>query len=167
MRVTQHTTDTLIIEEGLRTKIVGGLSFVVIGGLASFIGWIRGPIELVYPGLIFVLAGLVYLLFGKTHTHRFERWRGMLAIDSRTVWGSRRRELPLASIANVEFEEVRSPRSGPSYYIYYVTTQGERIPWAGTYDGSRRNTYRCYRTARQFLGMPDEPEPHGGETARR
>jgi hypothetical protein len=91
------------------------------------------------------------LLFNRTKTLRFERWRGMLAIDSKRLFGSKRRELPLDSIADIVLEEIRT--RGTSYYIYYVTKQGERIIWADSYDGSKENTLECFNVTREFLGF--------------
>ncbi len=140
---------------------MGGMLFAAIGGFGTLIGWVKGPREFLLFGPAFVMAGAAFLLFGKTRTHRLERWRGMLAIDSRNILGLRSRELPLDSIADIVVEKVRSARSAPSYYVYYVTRQGERIIWTGTYDGSKQNTLECMRAARRFLGMPEIPMPDG------
>jgi hypothetical protein len=76
----------------------------------------------------------------------------MLAIDSKGLLGATRRELPLDSIADIVLEEIRG-RNTPSYYVYYVTTQGERIIWADSYDGSKENTLECLNAARDFLRL--------------
>ena len=60
----------------------------------------------------------------------------MLAIDSKGLLPLGRRELPLDRIADVVIEEIRG-RGGPSYYIYYVTAEGERIERSEFYDGSK------------------------------
>jgi hypothetical protein len=101
---------------------------------------------------VFALFGLKIFLFNRTRTHRFECWRGMLAIDSKGLLRSDRRELPLDRIVDVVIEEIRG-RGGPSYYIYYVTAEGERIEWSEFYDGSKENTFECFNAAREFLGL--------------
>jgi hypothetical protein len=34
-----------------------------------------------------------------------------------------------------------------------VTTQGERISWGDSFDGSKTNTLECFEVAREFLGF--------------
>lgn len=155
MRVTQRTPDTLVVEDGIGTRIFLGSMCAGLGGFAVIAGWTKGPSWfMVMIGAFFVLTGLKILLFHRTRTHRFERWRGMLTIDSKALWGSARRELPLDSIADVVIEEIRG-RSGRSYYIYYVTAEGERIKWSDFYDGSKENTLESFQAAREFLGIAD------------
>ena len=151
MRVTERTPDNLVIEEGASTKVIIGSMMVAFGAAGVLIGWTKGEIVFLIVGPFFFLYGLKLLLFNRTKTHRFERWRGMLAIDSKGLLGSGRRELPLDSIADIVVEQVRGHT--PSYYIYYVTKQGERIIWANTYDGSKANTLECFNAGREFLGF--------------
>jgi hypothetical protein len=161
MRVTQRTPDTLVCEEGLGTKIFLGLSCAGLGGLAAIAGWTKGPNWfMVSIGALFVLFGLKMLLFNRTRTHRFERRRGTLAIEAKGLWGSKRRELSLESIADVALEEVRG-RGAPSYFIYYVTAEGERIKWSDFYEGSKVNTLECFQAAREFLGIANAPAAGG------
>jgi len=170
MRVTQRKPDNLVIEEGAGTAGILGSFFVVIGALGAFIGWTKGPTGFLFFGPVFVLIGLYFLLFKRTQTQRFERWRGMLVIDSKGLWGSGRRELPLDGIADVVLEESRNAGSAPSYYIYYVTKQGERIIWANSYDGSKENALECFQVAREFLGIANAPaasNPTGAATGVR
>jgi hypothetical protein len=156
MRVTERTPDTLVVEEDTSTKIMIGSFCAGLGGFAVIVGWTKDQTLFVIIGTVFVLFGLKTLLFSRTRTHRFERWRGMLAIDSKGLWGSKRRELPLDRIADVVVEEIRG-RGRPGYYIYYVTTDGERIQWSDFYDGSKENTLACFHAAREFLGMATAP----------
>lgn len=165
MRVTRNTPDTLIIEEGTGTKIFLGLSLIAIGTFGVFIWWKDGEPLFLIVGSVFALYGLKMLLFHRTQTHRFERWRGKLITESKGLWGSRRHELPLDRIADVVLEEIRS--RGTSYYIYHITKDGQRICWAKTYDGSKTNTLECFREARKFLGMPDAAATVEDETKRR
>ena len=93
MRVTQRTPDTLVVEEGLGAQTFLGLSCAGLGGFTAIAGWTKGPNWfMVTIGAVFVLFGLKILLFNRTRTHRFERWRGMLAIDSKGLLRSDRRE---------------------------------------------------------------------------
>ena len=163
MRVTQRTQDMLVIEEGAGTAIFLGSICLGAGAISVIIGWTNEKWLFVIVGTVFALFGLKLLLFNRAKTHRFERWRGMLAIDSKGLLGSGRRELPLDSIADVVLEEVRG-RYGRSYDIYYVTKQGERIIWATTYDGSKANTLECFQAGREFLGFA--PAPVDGEPKR-
>ena len=166
MHITERTQDTLVIEEGTGTKIMIGSFCVVAGAISVIIGWTDEKWLFVIVGTVFALFGLKLLLFNRTKTHRFERWRGMLAIDARGLLGSGRRELPLDSIADIVLEEVRG-RGRPSYYIYYVTRSGERIIWAGTYDGSKGNTLECCNAGREFLGLAPgsvDAAPQRGKT---
>ena len=166
MRVTQRTSDTLVVEEDAGTKIMIGSFCAGLGGFAAIAGWTKGPSWfMVIIGAFFVLLGLKILLFGRTRTHRFERWRGTLAMDSKGLWGSKRRELPLDRIADVVVEEIRG-RGAPSYYIYYVTAEGERIKWSDFYDGSKENTLECFRAVREFLGIANAPVAVDNEPTR-
>jgi hypothetical protein len=45
-----------------------------------------------------------------------------------------------------------------------VTTQGERIIWANSYDGSKENTLECFTAGREFLGFA--PATADGELER-
>jgi hypothetical protein len=161
MRVAQRTSDTLVIEEGTGTNVIIGSFSIVIGAVGALVGWTRGLTLFLIIGPIFLLYGLKVLLFNRTKAHRFERQRGMLAIDSKGLLGSGSRELPLDSIADIVLEEIRKAGSAPSYYVYYVTKQGERIIWADSYDGSKENTRECFNAAREFLGMgePQDSKP--------
>jgi|SRR3990172_4530594 len=152
MRVTQRTPDTLVVEEGAGTASFFVLLCLGAGAIAVIIGWTNEKWLFVIVGTIFALYGLKIFLFDQTRTHQFERWRGMLAIDSKGLFRLDRRELPLDHIADVVIEEIRG-RGAPSYYIYYVTAAGERIKWSDFYDGSKDNTFECFQAAREFLGI--------------
>jgi hypothetical protein len=155
MRLTQRTPDVLVIEEGAGTAIFFVLLCLGVGAISVIIGWTNEKWLFVIVGTVFALFGLKIFLFGRTRTHRFERWRGMLAIDSKGLLRSERRELPLGRIADVVLEEIRG-RGGPSYYLYYVTADGERIKWSDFYHG-KANTLECFHAAREFLGIVDAP----------
>lgn len=156
MRVTRRTGDTLVVEEGTGTKLFLGWGLLAMGSFGVLIWWKDGEPLFLIVGALLALYGAKTLLFHRTRTHRFERWRGRLTIDAKGLWGTRRRELPLLSIADIVLEEIRSTRM-TSYYIYYVTRDGQRIRWADTYDGSTENILECWREARKFLGLPDVP----------
>lgn len=159
MRLTKKSPDNLVIDEGAATRVIVSVAFVVMGALGFLMGWIKGPPEFLFFSPLFMLIGVYYLLFKKSNTHRFERWRGMVVIDSKGLLGSTQRELPLANIADIVLDERRRPGKVTLYRVYYVTTQGERILWADSHDGSDENTFECFRAAREFLGMPDVPPP--------
>jgi hypothetical protein len=108
MRVTQRTPDVLVIEEGAGTPIFFISICLGVGAISVIIGWTNEKWLFVIVGTVFALFGLKIFLFNRTRTHRFERWRGMLAIDSKGLLGSDRRELPLDRIADVVIEELRS-----------------------------------------------------------
>ena len=156
MRVTQRAEDMLVIDEGAGTAIFFTSICLGVGAIAVIIGWTNEKWLFVIVGTVFALFGLKIFLFNRTRTHRFERWRGMLAIDSKGLFRLDRRELPLDHIADVVIEEIRG-RGAPSYYIYYVTAEGERIKWSDFYDGSKENTLECFQAAREFLGMANAP----------
>jgi hypothetical protein len=92
------------------------------------------------------MAGLYIVLFAPPTTHRFERSRGLLRIDSKRLWQSERRELPLDHIADVVLNEkrVRGGEAGLRYWVEYVITQGERIPWSG-FTSSKDDKRECIR----------------------
>jgi hypothetical protein len=158
MRVTRHTPETLDIEEGAGSMLMIGSCGAVIGGALTAIGWRNGEWLLLIVGAIFLAYGVYTLLFGRWNVHHFQRWRGSVIIESKGLLGRRKRELRLQDVADVEMEKVRS-RGKPSYYIYYVTRQGERVRWADTYDGAEENTRECFNTARAWLELPPAVEP--------
>ena len=92
MRLTQRTQDMLVIEEGAGTAIFLGSICLGAGAISVIIGWTNEKWLFVIVGTVFALFGLKIFLFNRTRTHRFERWRGMLAIDSKGLWQSERRE---------------------------------------------------------------------------
>lgn len=108
MRVTRKTPDTLVVEEGIGTRLLLGWGLLAMGSFGVLIWWKDGEPLFLIVGCIFALYGSKTLLFDRTQTHRFERRRGKLAIDSKGLWGTRRRELPLDTIADVVLEEIRS-----------------------------------------------------------
>ena len=165
MRVTQRAEDMLVIEEGAGTAIFFGSICLGVGAISVIIGWTNEKWLFVIVGTIFAFYGLKIFLFDQTRTHRFERWRGMLAIDSKGLFRLDRRELPLDHIADVVIEEIRG-RGAPSYYIYYVTAEGERIKWSDFYDGSKENTLECFQAAREFLGITNAPAAVDNEPTR-
>ena len=156
MRVTQRTQDMLVIEEDAGMAIFMGAICLGVGAISVIIGWTNEKWLFVIVGTVFALFGLKIFLFNRTRTHRFGRLRGMRAIDSKGLLRSGRRELPLDRIADVVIEEIRG-RGRPSYYIYYVTAEGERIKWSEFYDGSKENTLECFNAAREFLGFANAP----------
>jgi hypothetical protein len=83
MRVTQRTPDTLVVEEAPGTAILNGSICLGVGAISVIIGWTNEKWLFVVVGAVFALFGLKIFLFSRTRTHRFERWRGMLAIDSK------------------------------------------------------------------------------------
>lgn len=165
MRVARNTADTLVIEEGVGTKFFLGSFFTAIGAAGVLVWWKEEKILFLIVGSVFALYGAKMLLFSRTRTHRFERWRGRLTIEAKGLWGTRRRELPLDSIVDIILEEIRSTRM-TSYYIYHVTRDGRRIRWAETFDGSKENTLECFREARKFLGLPEAPAAVDGALER-
>jgi hypothetical protein len=96
MRVTQRTPDTLVVEEAPGTAILNGSICLGIGAIlviiGVIIGWTNENWMFVIAGAVFALCGLKIFLFNRTRTHRFQRWRGMIAIDSKGLWQSERRE---------------------------------------------------------------------------
>lgn len=106
MRVTRRTADELIVEESPGTEILIRSLFAGIGAVFALIGWTNGPTLFLFVGPLFAFIGLKYLICART-THHFKRRRGMITIETKGRWGSVRRELPVNSIADVTFEEIR------------------------------------------------------------
>jgi len=151
MRVTLRTADELVIEEGAGANLMIGLCFLAFGVAGISIGWVKGPIGFFVIATIFLLFGLKILLLNRTKAHRFERSRGVVSVESQGRFGGARRELPFDSIEDIVLEEIRKAGSAPSYYVYYVTRQGERLRWADSYDGSKENTLDCFNAGREFV----------------
>lgn len=151
MRVTRRTADELVIEEGAGTNLIIGLCFLAFGVAGISIGWVKGHIGFLVIPTIFLLFGLKFLLLNRTKTHRFDRSRGIVTVESRGRLGGVRRELPFDSIEDIVLEEIRKAGSAPTYYVYYVTRQGERLRWADSYDGSKENTLNCFNAGRELV----------------
>jgi hypothetical protein len=151
MRITRRTGDDLVIEEGAGANRMIGLCFLALGVGGMSVGWVKGHVGFFMIAAIFLLFGLRLLLFTPTKTHHFERSRGLVTIESRGRLGGSRRELPFDSIEDIVLEEIRKAGSAPSYYVYYVTRQGERLRWADSYDGSKENTTDCFNAGRELV----------------
>jgi hypothetical protein len=145
VRVTQRTPETLVVKDG--PDILLGLICAGFGAFGVLIGWSQRPSWIfLIAGTVFAMAGLYIVLFAPPTTHRFERSRGLLRIDSKRLWQSERRELPLDHIADVVLNEkrVRGGEAGLRYWVEYVITQGERIPWSG-FTSSKDDKRECIR----------------------
>ncbi len=151
MQVTRRTGDDLVIEEGTGTNRIIGFCFLAFGVGGISVGWVKGHVGFSMIAAIFLLFGLKLLLLTRTKTHHFERSRGLVTIESRGRLGGSRRELPFDSIEDIVLEEIRKAGSAPSYYVYYVTRQGERLRWADSYDGSKENTTDCFNAGRELV----------------
>lgn len=152
MRVAQRTSDSLVIEDA--PDIVLGAGAAGLGVLAILIGWIEELEWIVLAvGILFVLFGLKMLLFSPTTTHRFDRRRGVVAIETRKRWRvPLLRELPLDSIAEVVLVE-KGESGNLRYWVEYVSTQGERIAWSD-FTGSKSDKVQCVEAVREFLTAP-------------
>ena len=164
MHVTQRTPDTLVVEEGAGTAIFFVLFCLGGGAISVVIGWTNEEWLFVIVGTIFALYGLKIFLFGQTRMPSIRALARRAYEDSKGLFRSRRRELPLDSIADILLEEIRG-RGGPSYYIHYVTATGERIKWSDYYKG-KANTLECFHAAREFLGIADAATSVKDEPAR-
>jgi hypothetical protein len=150
MRVAQRTGDTLVIEEGAGANAVLAAVFIGIGVVGISIGWMRGQYLIVFVASIFLFYGLKIFLYSRTKTHRFDRARRVIVIESTGRSGTTRREVTFDDVADVVLEKARKSHA---HYVYLVTRQGERLRMADSYDGSRENTVDCFNAAREWLGM--------------
>lgn len=151
MRVTRRTADELVIEEGAGTNLMIGLCLLTFGVAGISIGWVKGHIGFFVIATLVLLFGLKFLLLNRTKTHRFERSRGVVTVESQGRLGGVRRELPFDSIEDIVLEEIRKGGSAPSYYVSYVTKQGERLRWTDSYDGSKKDTMDCFHAGRELV----------------
>jgi hypothetical protein len=148
MRVTQRTADALVIAEGAGSNLMIGAVLLGLGAAAAVIGWTSDQIVAAMIGMVLFAFGAKTLLLSQVRTHRFSRQRQVVEIESRGRFGADRREVPFDSIADIQLEHVKR-----SYYVYYLTKQGERLRWADSYDGSEEDTRECFNAAREWLGM--------------
>lgn len=156
MRVTRRTVDTLIFEDPARNHVWFGLLFAGIGLVVLLIAWTRsGEWVLWVVGAAFALAGLKVALFARTTTHRFERHRKLITIESNGWWDSDRRELPYSAISDIVIDEIQ--RKGPRYQVAYLSAQGERILWLDDHSKSRDIVQEHMDIAREFLGFAKPP----------
>jgi hypothetical protein len=158
VRVARHTPETLVVEQGAGNNRIIGICCGGAGVVGLLLAW-QGEWDGDAPkvvlgalvGTIFAVYGFKILLFDRTNTDRFERGRDTVVIESSGLWGVKKRELPFDRIGDVVIEKVGR---GPSYYVYFVTKDGERISWSNTYDGSKENTFECFHAGREFLRLP-------------
>jgi hypothetical protein len=146
-----HKTPLLVIEEGRETGLILGSVFTLIGVAGLAIGWFNAQTAFLVISPLILLYGLKVLLFNKTRTHSFDRSGGAVTVASANYFGRAQRQLRFEEIAEIDLEEIRKAGSAPSYYVYYVTTAGERIRWADSFDGSKEHTIECVDAARSFL----------------
>lgn len=163
MRVIRRTADELILEESAGTNLTIGLAFVALGVAGISIGWVNGHIGFGAGGTIFLLFGSKTFVLNRTKAHHFERWRNVVTVHSKNRFGDVRRELPFDSITDIVLEEIRKAGSAPSYYVYYVTKQGERIRWTVSYDGAKEHTLECFQAGRQFVMAAGNPLSSPGD----
>lgn len=159
MRVTHSTPDTLVIEDAPDVRF--GWGSAALGAAGLLVGLTQPSWIFVIAGAAFVLFGLKISLFAPTTTHRFERQRGVISIDTTGRRRSAsRRELPLDSIADVVLQQkqVRGGEAGVRYWVEYVTRQGGHIAWGG-FTGSRDDKLECVTAAREFLGTAPAAPP--------
>jgi hypothetical protein len=152
MRISQNSP-ALVIEEGAETRQILGAALALFGIAGIAIGWFNAQTAFLLISPLLLLYGLKMLLFGKTTTHRFDRSGRSIIIESANRFGTAQRTLRFDDIADVSVEEIRKAGSAPSYYVHYVTTSGERIRWADSFDGSKEKTLECAEAARQVLGL--------------
>jgi hypothetical protein len=159
MRVTQRMAETLVVEN-VPDRLMGwmclglGLFGVLVAG-AQRTNWLFGIV-----GTAFVLVGLWMLAVARTITHRFDRPRGLITMDSKSPWRAarRERELRLDRIADVVLQQkqVRGGEAGIRYCVEYVTTQGEHIAWSA-YTSSKDDKIECVQAVREFLCITSLP----------
>ena len=156
MRVTRRTVDTLLFEDPARNHVWFGLVIAGIGAAVLLIAWTRsGEWVLWVVGAAFALAGLKVALFARTTTHRFERHRKLVTVESKGLWGADRRELPFSAISDIVIDEIQ--RKGPRYQLAYLTAQGERILWLEDHSKSSDIVQEHILIAREFLGFAKPP----------
>jgi hypothetical protein len=159
MRVTQRTAETLIVADD-PDRLLGSIC-LGLGLLGVLAGSAQGTGALFrIVGTVFMLAGLWMLVAARTITHRFDRSRGLMTMESKSLWRVARRELRLDGIADVVLEQrqVRGGEAGIRYWIEYVTTQGEHIPWSAR-TSSKDDKIECVRAVREFLGITSPTPP--------
>ena len=152
MQITQ-SSPILVIEEGRDTGVILGALFSLFGVAGLAVGWFNAQTAFLLLSPVFLLFGMKLLLFGTTRTHRFDRNGGAITIASANRFGTTERHLRFDDIADIWVEEIRKAGSAPTYYVHYVTTAGERIRWADSYDGSKEKTMECVDAARDVLGL--------------
>ena len=163
MRVTRRTAETLIVEDG-PDRVLGSIC-LGLGSLSVLAGFTQGTGAVFWVvGTVFALAGLWMLASARTITHRFDRGRGMMTMESKSLWRTarRERELRLDGIADVVLEQkqVRGGEAGVRYWVEYVTTKAERIPW-NAYASSKDDKIECVAAVREFLGITSPPPSPG------
>jgi hypothetical protein len=151
--VTERSMGTLVVEEGRSSSLIVGGSSAGIGAVLIAIGVVKGEYLMIAIGAVFLFYGVKALLLSRAHTHRFDRLRRKVVIEARGLWKTERREIPFEDIADIAVEKA-GRRNPPSLYIHYVMRDGERIPWAESYDGAKEETLECARAARELLELP-------------
>lgn len=143
----------LVVEEGRSSSLIVGGSSTVIGMVLIAIGIAKDQYLWLFVSAVFLYFGIQGLLFSRARTHRFDRLRRRVVIESRSLRKTETREIPFENIADVVVEKA-GRKNPPSLYIYYVMRDGERIPWAESYDGAKEETLECASAAREVLGLP-------------
>ena len=156
MVVTERSMGALVVEEGRSSSLIVGGSSTVIGAGSIAIGLVKDQYLWLAVGAVFLFYGVYALIFSRAHTHRFDRLRRKVVIESRGLWKTERREVPFERIADVVVEKA-GRKNPPSLYVYYVMRDGARIPWAESYDGAKEETLECAQAAREVLELPPIP----------
>jgi hypothetical protein len=156
--LSERSMGTLVVEEGRSSSLIVGGSSTFVGTVLVAIGFVKDQYLWLAFAAVFLYFGIEALLFSRAHTHRFDRLRRKVLIESKGLWKREVREIPFERIADVIVEKV-GRKKPPSLYIYYVLHDGERVPWAESYDGAKEETLACANAAREVLELPPLTTP--------
>ena len=152
MLVTERSLGTLVVEEGRSSSLIVGGSSTVAGAVLIAIAVAKDQYLWLAVAAVFLYFGVQALVFSRARTHRFDRLRRKVVIEARGLWKTERREIAFEDIGDIVVEKA-GRRSPPSLYIHYVMRDGQRIPWAESYDGAKEETLECASAAREVLEL--------------
>lgn len=163
MKVVLQTPTRLVVHEGALRTVLMGAMFIALGGgsitlwFADPSGWTGtgGPWVVVGTGAVFVVVGILLLVFSADRRFEFDRASGTVRLVVRRLVHRTATVYRVADLRDVALERSGGvdPRASTAYYrIAFVTSSGARIPWTPysiTDDGTLAT---CASAVRAFCG---------------
>jgi hypothetical protein len=132
--------------------VIGGLA--ILSGIYIFIA--SGSIISALPLLLFAL--LILMVFSAANTITADRFRRVLTVSSKSLFGKKVQEFVFNEIANFEVEASRNLTTNRSrsvnYRLVLVKTNGEKFPLQNLFTANYADKARKAKALCEYLNLP-------------